>query len=114
TGVQTCALPICEELTRVRKLSANAPSGENAELARAMYHLADVLRQGKALPDAQSLGEQAVAMFQRHPEWPPPKRQHAVAILEQVLRERGDFGGLEALLQDELGRLRTLCTNAPS
>jgi serine/threonine protein kinase len=103
-----------DELTRVRKLCANAPSGETSDLARAMYHLADVLRQRKALPEAQSLGQQAVAMFQRHPEWPPTKRQHAVAILEQVLRERGDFGGLEALLQDEIGRLRTLSTNAPS
>jgi len=103
-----------DELTRVRKLAANAPSGETADLARAMYHVADVLRQRKALPEAQSLGEQAVAMFQRHPEWPLAKRQHAVAILEQVLRERGDSGGLEALLQDELGCLRTLPTNAPS
>src|SRR5262249_20248662 len=102
------------DLDLARGLSSNAPSGETSDLARALYHMADVLREKKALTEAQPLAQEAVAMYQRHPNWPLGKRQHAVVILENVLREGGGSARIEALLRDELGRLREISSYTPS
>jgi hypothetical protein len=64
--------------------------------------------------EAQSLAEEAASMYQRHPEWPSDQRKNAVALLESVLRDRGDFAAIEALRRDELDRVRKLSMNAAS
>jgi len=103
-----------EELIRVRKLSTNAPSGELSSLGLALHHLADVLRERKALTEARSLAEEAVAMYQRHRDWPSNERQHALQVLTAVLSDLDDFAGLEALYREELARVRKLSTNDPA
>ena len=48
--------------------------------------LAKLLREKKALAKARSVSEEAVAMYQRHPEWPSKERQDVVWVLAEMLR----------------------------
>jgi tetratricopeptide (TPR) repeat protein len=95
-----------EDLIRVRKLSTNAPSGEISGLGVALHHLADLLRGRKALGEARSFAEEAVALYRRHADWPSSERQHAFWVLADVLEELDDFVSLAPVLDEQLRILR--------
>jgi eukaryotic-like serine/threonine-protein kinase len=82
-----------EQLQELRK----DPSKETPELGVTLHHLADTLRELKGLAEARSLAEQAVALYRRHPEWPPQESQHALTVLRHALTDLGDIAGLAAL-----------------
>ena len=54
-----------------------------------MHHLADVLRERNILSEARSFAEEAIAVYDRHPDWPSEERHHAFDVLQSVLRVLG-------------------------
>jgi serine/threonine protein kinase/tetratricopeptide (TPR) repeat protein len=102
------------ELALIRKLSANEPMHEISDLGLILHHLAMVLQQRKALAEARAVAEEAAVMYQRHPDWPSDERDHAFAVLQNVLTDLGDFGGIEVLRCEQLEALRRrLATDDP-
>jgi len=96
------------ELAHLGKASANGATHELPEVGVILHHLAEALRKQKAFSEARSLAEEAAAMYRRHPDWPYDEREHAFAVLGDVLTDLGDFAGLEPLLREQLriSRLR--------
>ncbi len=87
------------------------PSTENSPLGVILHHLAEVLREQKALPEARSFAEQALTVYQRHPDWPAGERHHALQVLEAVLTDLGDVAGVDALDRQALAMEKDLLGN---
>jgi tetratricopeptide (TPR) repeat protein len=96
-----------ETLALVRTASAKDPAGEISSLGQVLHHFAEVLRRRNELTEARSLAEEAAALYRRHPDWPSTERQHAFAVLGDVLTDLGDLIGAEALFRERLQSLRT-------
>ena len=67
--------------------------GENSKLGLVLHHLADVLLERNSTAGASPFAEQAVALYERHPEWPLTEREHAFKVRDSVLtRAKGNPG----------------------
>ena len=95
--------PVTDEM--LRNPPAADPSAAQM-LSTVLCHLAEVLRQRQALAEARPLAEEALALSQRHPEWPKDELQRAVRNLEAILGDLGDWTGLEAIHVEQLRDLR--------
>jgi serine/threonine protein kinase/WD40 repeat protein/tetratricopeptide (TPR) repeat protein len=95
-----------EALALVRRLSNSEPSLEGSKLGVILHHLAGVLGGENRLPEARSLAEEAVSLYQLHADWPPVEQQHAFRVLEAVLTDMGDQVGLEARYREQLQGMR--------
>src|SRR5262249_51775044 len=74
--------------------SPNDPSREHPIQGTVLHHLpAVLLEEGKSLPDARSLAVAAVAMYQRHLDWPLKETSHALEVLRDVLVGLGKLPG---------------------
>ena len=70
---------------------------ETPALGKFLHHLAEVLRERKNLGEARSLAEEAVALYQRHADWPSDETAHAFRVLMAVLTDARDFERVDAL-----------------
>jgi hypothetical protein len=95
-----------EALILVRNQAADDPARETSNFGVLLHHLADVLRERTVFAEARSLAEEAVAMYRRHPDWPPNERNHAFVVLGDVLKDLRDLPGLETVLAEQLQALR--------
>jgi hypothetical protein len=75
------------ELAHVRKRCTNDPAHAVPELGVILHHLAEVLRERKALAEARSLAGEATALYQHHSDWPTKEREHAFLVLQDVLTD---------------------------
>src|SRR5262249_20774477 len=75
-------------------------------VGRILHHLADALCAEQAFAEARPLAEEAVALYQRHPDWPRSESQHASSVLKDVLMDVGDFAAAESVCRDRLQNLR--------
>jgi tetratricopeptide (TPR) repeat protein len=96
-----------ESLEMLRAFAASGTNGEYSTLGVVLHHLAIVLRGQKALTEARSLGEEAAALYQRHPEWPANEHRHSLQVLVDVLKDigatdRGGVAGFETLYRELL------------
>jgi hypothetical protein len=71
-----------------------------------LHHLAKLLCAKKALAEARPLAEQAVQLYQRHPDWPGNEADHACQVLVTVLTDQGDLAALEELHRQRLSALQ--------
>lgn len=78
-----------EGLQALREHSERVAQGELA--AMILHHLADLLRERRALPEARLLAEEGYSLFRRNPDWPPAERQHAGFVLKEILVAQGDL-----------------------
>jgi len=86
-------------LVAARKYYASEP---NRTLAWLAYHLAETDRQRKSLAEARSLAEEAVSLYQSHPDWSAAERGYTLQILGNVLLDSGDPAGAETLCRRAL------------
>ncbi|HXJ55649.1 MAG TPA: protein kinase [Verrucomicrobiae bacterium] len=95
-----------QELISVQKESALGSSEDISYLAVLQHHLAEVLLERKELSEARLLAEQAAAGYRRHPNWSSAEREHAFAVLADVLMDQEDFIALAPLLREQLEESR--------
>ena len=95
-----------EELTYARALAANGTTQAYGRLGFLLHHLADVLREAKRPEQARPLAEEAVLVYERHPDLSAGEHQHAVAVLASVLTDLGDAAALESLHRRSVENLR--------
>jgi serine/threonine protein kinase len=95
-----------DALKRLRPPFSGGRSREIAVLGVVMHHLADLLRQRNILGEARSLAEEAIAVYDRHPDWPTQERHHAFDVLQAVLKELGASRELAAARQKQITALR--------
>jgi tetratricopeptide (TPR) repeat protein len=93
-----------EGLQALREHSEGAAQGELA--AMLLHHLADVLRERKALPEARLLAEEGYALFRRNPGWPRAERQHAGFVLKEILVAQGDLEAAAVVCRQRLEDLQ--------
>ena len=99
-----------EALSVIRK--APLIDSSVSTLGGVLHHLAEVLRQRKALTEARQLAMEAAAIYQRrHSGWPSDEEAHAFEVLTDVFTDLGDLAGLEALLRDGLEQERKVPGN---
>jgi len=107
-GKSTEAEPVFREaLAQLRGWAAKGPAKEYSSLGVVLHHLALVLRDQKALPQARSLAEEAAELYLRHPDWPSNERKHALQVLGDILQDlhATDYGALasfESLYRERL------------
>jgi tetratricopeptide (TPR) repeat protein len=95
-----------EALDYLRKPTANGPPPETPILGKTIHHVAEMISRRKAFAEARPLAEEAVALYQRHPDWPSNERQHARGVLKDVLIGLGDFSASELICRERLQYLR--------
>jgi eukaryotic-like serine/threonine-protein kinase len=108
-----------ESLAQLRRLAATGPAGEHSSLGVVLHHLAMVLQDQKALPEARSLADEAALLYQRHPDWPANEKQHALQVLGNILAElhATDYGALasyESLARERLADDQKQWPNDPA
>ncbi|SPE52331.1 Serine/threonine protein kinase with TPR repeats (fragment) [Verrucomicrobia bacterium] len=96
-----------EGLAHLPPPSAEHPAQELPEVALFLHHLADLLREKKAFETARPLAREAAAMYQRHADWNPRERQHALRVLA-ALAEPSDLPELETMLREALALTKKL------
>jgi tetratricopeptide (TPR) repeat protein len=95
-----------EALDYLRKPTAVGPSPQTPTLGLILHHLAEALAGRKDFSEARAPAEEAVGLYRLHPEWPANERQHASAVLKNLLMELGDFEAAESLCRERLQHLR--------
>ena len=94
-----------EGIAILREASEKDPSQEIL-LGSALHHLADVLRKRKNLDDSRAFAEEAVALYQRHSDWPTSEAVDAFRGLRAVLGDQRDFEQLDAVWPQQLQTMR--------
>ena len=102
-----------DELAHFQTQASNSPSSEVSERGVLLHHLAEVLRERKALAEARALAEEAAALYRLHPDWPSDEREHALEVLGAVLTDLGDLPASEVTCRERLELVRALvpCDN---
>jgi tetratricopeptide (TPR) repeat protein len=100
-----------EALSQLRLPSSNAAPREIPLLGIILHHLADVLRERQTLIEARSFAEQAMAVYERHGNWPPNERAHAFSVLEAILKKLGDSRALRSVRLKHVEALRPAAEN---
>jgi serine/threonine protein kinase len=76
-----------DALKQLRIAAAKNPAHLSHYFGVALHHLAEVLRKEKKLSEAVPLAQEAIAKYERHPEWPLGEHAHAQHVLADVLQE---------------------------
>jgi len=100
-----------EAVALARESMDRDPTRASARLGLVLHHLAFVLREKKAPADARPFAEEAFILYERHPDWPDFERLHAFQVLDGVLRDLGEWGGLEVFYRRALAMEKRLPGN---
>jgi serine/threonine protein kinase len=73
-----------EAVARGRKLGGADSPNSLSFLGLVLHHLAEVLLEREAVPEARTLASEAVTIYEHHPDWPGDERGHALHILSDV------------------------------
>jgi tetratricopeptide (TPR) repeat protein len=95
-----------EALACLRQVAKQNPDLESPLTGKVLHHLADVVRRSGDAVEARHPAEEAVALYQRHSDWPWSESQHASLVLKDVLMELGDFATAEVVSRERLQNLR--------
>jgi eukaryotic-like serine/threonine-protein kinase len=82
------------------------PAPEIPLLGRIQHHRADNLLRQERLSEARALAENALALYQRHPDWPGTERAHSLDVLGNVLNQQEDWTALAKLWRERLEEAR--------
>jgi tetratricopeptide (TPR) repeat protein len=88
------------------RAASKEPLGAMPDLGRVLHHLAEVLRLRHDLTQARLMAEEALRLYQNHPQWRSAEREHAFQILVVILQDLGDSAGIVALYERDLEQLR--------
>jgi tetratricopeptide (TPR) repeat protein len=95
-----------EALACLRQAAKQSPDPESPLTGKVLHHLADALRRTGDAAEARRPAEEAVALYQHHPDWLWSESQHASMVLKDVLMDLGDFVAAEAVSRERLQNLR--------